>query len=234
MDFRLYDGALGRFFGIDLLADLFTSHSPYHFAYNNPVSFADPTGLSSEEGGHTDMDVIVINVNPPQLPPLPGIDTRPPYFGNFFQFPGIYDPNNPDWDTELPEMIIDKRDLGQEAKNTQMDEFVWGTGTAITIVQVGAERAKKEYAKEIFKSSSQKAVQSAKIARVATKAGAGLGFGIYTYANSEQKKSDKARLVVSGLITLSGFVPYVGPVLSIGFGLMDANGYFDDFYNGFD
>src|SRR5690554_5815859 len=46
MDFRLYDGALGRFFGIDLLADLFTSHSPYHFAYNNPVSFADPTGLN--------------------------------------------------------------------------------------------------------------------------------------------------------------------------------------------
>src|SRR5690554_4199833 len=122
MDFRLYDGALGRFFGIDLLADLFTSHSPYHFAYNNPITFMDPTGLSSEEGGHTDMDVIVINVNPPQLPPLPGIDTRPPYFGNFFQFPGIYDPNNPDWDTELPEMIIDKRDLGQEAKNDNIED----------------------------------------------------------------------------------------------------------------
>ena len=48
MDFRLYDGALGRFAGIDILADLYQSHSPYHFGYNNPISFADPTGLHSE------------------------------------------------------------------------------------------------------------------------------------------------------------------------------------------
>lgn len=47
MDFRMYDGALGRFTGIDLLADMFAEHSPYHFAYNNPISFIDPSGLSS-------------------------------------------------------------------------------------------------------------------------------------------------------------------------------------------
>src|SRR5690606_38176203 len=47
MDFRLYNNALGRFFGIDLLADMFTDHSPYHFGYNNPIAFADPTGLYS-------------------------------------------------------------------------------------------------------------------------------------------------------------------------------------------
>jgi len=59
MDFRLYDGALGRFFGIDLLADLFTSHSPYHFAYNNPVSFADPSGLQPSPGiVHVDYDKV--------------------------------------------------------------------------------------------------------------------------------------------------------------------------------
>src|SRR5690606_23053911 len=46
MDFRLYDNALGRFFGIDLLTDQFTDHSPYHFGYNNPIAFADPTGLN--------------------------------------------------------------------------------------------------------------------------------------------------------------------------------------------
>lgn len=33
--------------GIDLLADMFTDHSPYHFGYNNPISFMDPSGLSS-------------------------------------------------------------------------------------------------------------------------------------------------------------------------------------------
>ena len=93
MDFRLYDGALGRFFGIDLLADLFTSHSPYHFAYNNPITFMDPTGLSSEEGGHTDLETIVINVNSSQLPDF---GTRPPYFGEIFPsyFLAISDANN--------------------------------------------------------------------------------------------------------------------------------------------
>src|SRR5690554_508726 len=82
MDFRLYDGALGRFFGIDLLADLFTSHSPYHFAYNNPITFMDPTGLHidpaepTQQSGTTDwgtdwefeegddgLPVLVIDVN---------------------------------------------------------------------------------------------------------------------------------------------------------------------------
>ena len=46
MDFRMYDSTLGRFLGIDLLADNFADQSPYHFGYNNPVSFADPAGLS--------------------------------------------------------------------------------------------------------------------------------------------------------------------------------------------
>lgn len=50
MDFRLYDNALGRFFGIDLLADMFTDQSPYHFAYNNPIAFADPSGLQPSPG----------------------------------------------------------------------------------------------------------------------------------------------------------------------------------------
>lgn len=48
MDFRLYDGALGRFAGIDMLADMFSDHSPYHFGYNNPISFMDPTGLHND------------------------------------------------------------------------------------------------------------------------------------------------------------------------------------------
>lgn len=41
-----YHSALSKFLGIDLLADWFTDHSPYHFGYNNPISFADPTGLA--------------------------------------------------------------------------------------------------------------------------------------------------------------------------------------------
>lgn len=81
MDFRLYDGSLGRFFGVDLLADMFTDHSPYHFGYSNPISFMDPTGLHGEEGGDTTLDEIIIiaNPTPPTPPASPGFGTRPPY-----------------------------------------------------------------------------------------------------------------------------------------------------------
>lgn len=48
MDFRQYDNAIGRFVSIDALAEINYSDSPYSFAYNNPVFWADPTGLFGE------------------------------------------------------------------------------------------------------------------------------------------------------------------------------------------
>lgn len=45
MDFRQYDNAIGRFLGMDRLAELAYSITPYRFAYNNPVYYNDPTGL---------------------------------------------------------------------------------------------------------------------------------------------------------------------------------------------
>lgn len=53
MDFRQYDNAIGRFMGIDALSEVNYSQSPYHFGDNNPVYWADPTGL----------DNIVIRIN---------------------------------------------------------------------------------------------------------------------------------------------------------------------------
>jgi RHS repeat-associated protein len=41
---RYYMSALGRFGSIDPLADDYPSHSPYHYAANNPIRMADPTG----------------------------------------------------------------------------------------------------------------------------------------------------------------------------------------------
>ncbi|MEN0083018.1 RHS repeat-associated core domain-containing protein, partial [Flavobacterium lindanitolerans] len=45
MDFRQYDNALGRFNSLDVLSELAPGISPYRFAYNNPVFWADPSGL---------------------------------------------------------------------------------------------------------------------------------------------------------------------------------------------
>ena len=46
--FRQYDPLTGRFLSPDPLFEKFTFYSPYQYAYNNPVSFKDPTGLAPE------------------------------------------------------------------------------------------------------------------------------------------------------------------------------------------
>jgi RHS repeat-associated protein len=43
-DARMYEPALGRFNGVDPLANKFNAWSPYNFTLNNPVMYVDPTG----------------------------------------------------------------------------------------------------------------------------------------------------------------------------------------------
>ncbi|MBS1745562.1 MAG: hypothetical protein JST21_05285 [Bacteroidetes bacterium] len=44
--FRQYDAQIGRFTGIDMLAELTPSLTPYHFGADDPNYWNDPTGLS--------------------------------------------------------------------------------------------------------------------------------------------------------------------------------------------
>ncbi|MEQ9166514.1 MAG: RHS repeat-associated core domain-containing protein, partial [Fulvivirga sp.] len=46
---RQYDPTIGRFTSVDPLSDFMSSYNPYHYTYNNPINFTDPTGMSPEK-----------------------------------------------------------------------------------------------------------------------------------------------------------------------------------------
>lgn len=45
---RNYDAALGRWMNLDPMAEAQYAYSPYHYAYNSPIMYNDPTGMIGE------------------------------------------------------------------------------------------------------------------------------------------------------------------------------------------
>jgi RHS repeat-associated protein len=46
--YRKYDAQIGRFTGVDMLAEDYAIINPYQFAFNNPVIFNDPSGAMTQ------------------------------------------------------------------------------------------------------------------------------------------------------------------------------------------
>jgi hypothetical protein len=64
----------------------------------------------------------------------------------------------------------------------------------------------------------------------------GLSVGIagYEYLQSDGKPSDHARFIGTIIITSTAAIPFVGPFVSIGLGVSDSMGAFNNIYNSFD
>jgi len=111
---RNYDPALGRWMNIDPMAELMYSHSPYNFAFNNPVYFVDLDGMAPS-GGNAFTDYydngrgLIIydpNVNGPEDVPDGGTYLGDTYFdkntGTYWDENG----NSHNTTQKLPEVVV--------------------------------------------------------------------------------------------------------------------------------